>query len=509
VVRRLGLHGGVSRVVVVGAGLAGLSAACHLVGRGHDVTVVEREAVPGGRAGRIEREGFAFDTGPTVLTMRDLLEQTFAAAGADMDSMLRLRRLDPAYRAVFADASVIHVRHGREAMAAEIRATCGPADAAAFERFVDWLARLHAVEMPCFIERNFDSALDLGRPPGPALALLRMGAFGRLGNSVARRFRDDRLRRLFTFQALYAGVAPAQALAIYAVITYMDSVEGVWYPEGGIHAVPTALAAAAEKSGAQLRYGAEVERVLLASGSTGPVQGVRLADGEVIRADAVVCTVDLPVAYDRLLPGLPAPWVTRRGRYSPSAVVWHVGLRGQPGPEVAHHNLHFGRQWDEAFRALIRDGRLMPDPSLLVSVPTVSEPGLAPEGGSVLYVLEPVPNLDGRIDWITERPRMRERLQRHIDRLGYAGDLVVDELVDPLDWERQGMARGTPFALAHTFGQTGPFRPGNVDRRAPGLVFAGSGTVPGVGVPMVLISGRLAADRVDRLAASALGTSAQ
>lgn len=486
---------------MVGAGLAGLSAACHLAGRGHDVTLLEREAIPGGRAGRIERNGYAFDTGPTVLTMRDLLADTFAAAGSDMESLVRLRRLDPAYRAVFADGSEIHVRSGREAMADEIRTTCGPQDAAAFERFADWLARLYAIEMPGFIDRNFDSVADLARPLGPPLALLRMGAFGRLGNAVARRFTDERLRRLFTFQAMYAGLAPAEALAIYAVITYMDTVEGVWYPEGGIHAVPTALALAAEKRGAQLRYAAPVERILLAAGSTGPVQGVRLAGGEVVPADAVVCTPDLPVVYDRLLPGLPAPRAARRGRYSPSAVVWHVGLAGLPQPQVAHHNIHFGREWDSAFRALMHGGRLMPDPSLLVSVPTVTEPALAPPGGSVLYVLEPVPNLDGRIDWRSERGRMRERLHRSVTALGYGGDIAVEELVDPLDWERQGMSRGTPFALAHTFAQTGPFRPRNTDRRAPGLVFAGSGTVPGVGVPMVLISGRLAADRVDEAVA--------
>ncbi len=486
-------------MVVVGAGLAGLTAACHLVGRGHDVTVLERDAGPGGRAGRIERGGYSFDTGPTVLTMPGLLDNAFAAAGSRMDELLTLRRLDPAYRAVFADGSVIHVRAGRAAMAEEIRRTCGPVDAVAFEDFVDWLTRLYAVELPSFIDRNLDSAFDLVRPPGPALRLLRMGAFGRLGSLVRRRFADDRLRRLFSFQAMYAGLAPAEALAIYAVITYMDSVEGVWYPEGGIAALPQALAAAVEKAGGQLRYHAPVERILLASGSTGPVRGVRLPGGELVAADAVVCTADLPVAYARLLPGLPVPRVARRGRYSPSALVWHVGVGSKPEPQVAHHNLHFADQWDESFQALIGQGQLMSDPSILVTVPTVTEPRLAPSGGSVLYVLEPVPNLDGRVDWVQERPRAREHLAAHVARLGYPTDVVEEELVDPLDWERQGMERGTPFALAHTFGQTGPFRPANVDRRAPGLVFAGSGTVPGVGVPMVVISGRLAAERVDAM----------
>ncbi len=138
----------------------------------------------------------------------------------------------------------------------------------------------------------------------------------------------------------------------------------------------------------------------------------------------------------------------------------------------------------------------MPDPSLLVSVPSLHEPTMAPPDRHALYVLEPVPNLDGKVDWTRERGRAREQLEGHLVRLGYPTDIEVEELVDPLDWEAQGMERGTPFALSHRFRQTGPFRPGNLERRAPGLVFTGSGTVPGVGVPMVLVSGMLAADRV-------------
>ena len=152
------------RVVVVGAGLGGLSAACHLAGAGHEVVVVERDLSPGGRAGRLDLNGYCFDTGPTVLTMPDLLEGTFRAAGVDMADLLQLHRVDPMYRATFADGSVIHVRHGAEAMAEEIRATCGPQEAAAFQRFAHWLRQLFEVEMPSYIDRNYGSVLDLGRP---------------------------------------------------------------------------------------------------------------------------------------------------------------------------------------------------------------------------------------------------------------------------------------------------------------------------------------------------------
>jgi phytoene desaturase len=483
-------------VVVVGAGLGGLSAACHLAGAGYDVAVVEAAGGPGGRAGLVERDGYRFDTGPTVLTMPHLVERCFHAAGVEMDDLLRLEPVDPMYRAVFADGSELRVRQGRAAMTEEIRRVCGAADAAAFEEFCVWLGRLYRTEMPHFVERNYDSPLDLIRPIRPAVDLVRLGAFGRLGRAVARRFRDERLRRVLSFQSLYAGLAPYEALALYAVITYMDVVNGVVVPVGGMHALPRALAAAAAKAGASFRYDAPVERILLAHGSTGPVRGVRLAGGEVIAADAVVCNPDLPVAYRTLLPGLPAPRAVRSGRYSPSAVVWHASVHGAMPPGVAHHNVHFGRPWDDAFRTLLRDGRRMPDPSWLLSVPTVSDPALAPPGRHVLYALEPVPNLDGRVDWTTERGRARDDLAAAVAAAGYPVDVEVEELVDPSTWEARGMERGTPFALAHTFRQSGPFRPANVHRRAPGLVFTGSGTVPGVGIPMVLVSGMLAARRV-------------
>jgi phytoene desaturase len=272
----------------------------------------------------------------------------------------------------------------------------------------------------------------------------------------------------------------------------------VYFPEGGMHEVPRALMNAAEKAGATFQFATAVERIT--RHADGSVHGVRLSSGELIAADAVVCNVDVAVAYRSLL-GLSAPRVAGRGRYSPSCIVWLAGVRGTLPVGAAHHNIHFGRSWREAFTALFADGRRMPDPSILVTSATASDPSLAPDGATTLFALEPAPNLDGSVDWASERPRLRDELANRVGALGYpVDDVVVERLTDPRDWEAQGLERGTPFALAHRFFQTGPFRPGNVDRRIPGLVFTGMGTVPGVGIPMVLISGRLAADRVDEWA---------
>ncbi|MFZ4518651.1 MAG: phytoene desaturase family protein [Microthrixaceae bacterium] len=484
------------RIVIVGAGLGGLSAACHLAGNGHDVTILEKATVPGGRAGLLDLDGYAFDTGPTVMTMTDLLDDTFAAAGAERRDHVELTRLDPAYRALFADGSELHVKAGREAMTQEIREKIGPTDAANFGRFADWLQELYEVEQPNFIDADLSNPLSMLKNPGALVKLLQLGGLRKLHNVVGDYFQDDRLHRIFSFQAMYAGLSPFEALAIYGVITYMDSVAGVYGVQGGMHSVPRGLADAAEKAGAQVRYGEVVEKVT--KSPSGRVDGVLLAGGERITADAVVMNADVPVAYRQLLDATP-PLVTRVGRYSPSCAVWLVGVKGDLPEGTTHHNIHFGGQWNEAFQALLKDGRRMPDPSILVTAPTVTDPGLAPDGRNILYVLEPVPNLDGKVDWHRERDRIRDQLAAKVGELGYPTDIEVEHLTDPLDWQQQGMERGTPFALAHRFFQTGPFRPHLEDRRHDGVVFVGSGTIPGVGIPMVLISGKLAAARVEAM----------
>ncbi|MBK7721104.1 MAG: phytoene desaturase [Austwickia sp.] len=493
-----------SSVVIIGAGLAGLATACHLARSGHRITVVESADHVGGMAGQRTEAGFTFDLGPTVLTMPDLIERTLRAAGGDLGD-LPLRRLDPAYRAFFADGSHLDIWSDHDQMTEQIRRECSAADAAAFEAYAAWLADLYALEMPHFIDRNFDAPWDLVRRPVPAARLLTLGAFGRLHRKVGRQFSDDRLRRVFSFQALYAGLSPHQALSIYAVIAYMDAVKGVYFPVGGMHAVPLALAAAAQRAGVDIRLSTPARGLTRDTG--GLVSGV-VTDAGVIAADAVVCTIDVPTAYRTVLRDLRRPLSLRAPAFSPSAVVWHVGARGSGAdpamapvmaPVMAHHNIHFGGLWREPFEDLLVGKRLMRDPSRLVTVPSVTDPGRAAPGCSTLYVLEPVPHLPGSaLNWEHEdtRDAMRDRLQGFLTRSGYPSQIVAEHLVTPADWAAQGLTAGTPFSLAHLFRQTGPFRTRNAPRSAPGVVLAGAGTTPGVGVPMVLISGRLAAQRV-------------
>ncbi|NYJ07690.1 phytoene desaturase family protein [Petropleomorpha daqingensis] len=482
--------GRTDRVVVVGAGLAGLAAALRLRGAGREVTVVERGPGPGGRAGVLTRSGYVLDTGPSVFTAPEVLEDTVAAVGDKLADRLTLLPLETTYQAQFADGSTLDVAADPDRFAAAVEALCGPAEAAALRRYLAELAELYRLQLSVFIDRNLDSPLDLLGPQ--LLTLARRGGFGRLWNHVARRFADDRLRRLFSFQALYAGVSPFRAIAAYAVIAQLDIGAGVWHPVGGIGAIPRALADSAADAGVALRYDADV-RELTTSG--GRVSGVRLADGETLPADAVVVTADAP---HRLVPGLRGP---RRPVHSPSCVALHLGVRA-PLAGHAHHTISFGAAWREVFDELTRDGRPMSDPSLLVSMPSVTDRSLAPEGGQVLSVVAPTPNLEvgPSLDWRTLGPRYRDELLTTLEARGWTGltgAIEVEELATPHDWAAQGMAAGTPFALAHTFGQTGPFRPSTLPRSGPeNVVLAGSSVQPGVGVPMVLMSGRLAAERI-------------
>jgi phytoene desaturase len=485
------VKGPTDHVVVVGAGLAGLSAALRLAGAGRKVTVLERESVPGGRNGLLNKDGYAFDTGPSVLTMPSLINDAFNCVGEDMKDWLELTPLTPLYRAFYADGSQLDVHANTGEMEAEIAKHISSDEAAGYRRYVDFVTKLYKYEMNDFIDRNIDSPLNLLTPN--LARLIALGGFRRLSPKVNQFMKDPRLQKVYSFQAMYAGVSPQQALAIYAVIAYMDSVNGVFFPKGGMHAVPRALAAAAQKHGVDFKYNTTVTNVEV---SNGRAKAVITESGERYECDAVILNPDLPVAYRELLGKSPVS--IKRLKYSPSCVTLLIGS-SKKYDFTAHHNIHFGHSWDGVFDELIKKKQLMSDPSILVTIPTHDDPNLAPPGKHSYYVLFPTPNLDSNIDWTKQAGPYRDQMIKTIEERGYSGfgDAIETEVMTtPLDWKNQGMEMGAPFASAHTFFQTGPFRPRNMAQGIENVVFAGSGTQPGVGVPMVLISGRLAAERI-------------
>lgn len=485
------VKGPTDHVVVVGAGLAGLSAALRLAGAGRKVTVIERESVPGGRNGLLNKSGYAFDTGPSVLTMPDLIADALACVGEDIKDWLDLVPLSPLYRAFYADGSQLDVHADTNRMQEEIAKTISQEEAIGYGKYVDFVTKLYKYEMNDFIDRNIDSPLNLLTPN--LARLIALGGFRRLAPKVNQYLKDPRTQKVYSFQAMYAGVSPQQALAIYAVIAYMDSVNGVFFPKGGMHAVPRALAGAAEKHGVTFKYNTTVTGI---EKSNGRATAVLTEGGERIPCDVVVLNPDLPVAWRDLLGK--EPLSIKRLNYSPSCVTLLVGSN-KSYDRLAHHNIHFGESWNGVFDELIKKKTLMTDPSILVTVPSKDDPALAPAGKSSYYVLFPTPNLSADIDWKKIGPKYRDEMIKALEDRGYDGfgdSIEVEQMTTPLDWKEQGMEMGAPFASAHTFFQTGPFRPRNMAAGFENVVFAGSGTQPGVGVPMVLISGRLAAERI-------------
>ncbi|HEY5856875.1 MAG TPA: phytoene desaturase family protein [Aldersonia sp.] len=499
-------------VVVVGAGLAGLAAALYLRGSGRRVTVLERDIDPGGRVGVFRGPDYEADSGATVLTMPALITDALAAvgaAGAAFSTSLRFVRVEPGYHARFADGRHLDVYADRDAMIAEVQRVCGAEQA---RRYVDlrrWLGDVFDAEYERFMASNVDSPLDLvaTAPARRDLArLVRLGGFGRLGRRVAHFVTDPDLARVFTFQALYAGMAPAQALGVYAAIPHMDTSLGVYFPVGGMRAIARSMADALRAAGGVVETNTDVDRIEYAGRRA---TRVCARDGRRFDCDALVLTVDLGQWCDF---DVPAPKV----RASPSAVValGTIPTRVSAAWPDAHHTIDFGAAWTATF-ADILGGRLMRDPSLLITRPARTDPGLLIEradGGSgacaatrkqshePLSVLAPCPNLDtAALTWPTLGPAYLREVLGVLEHRGYVGireHFTVDRLDTPQTWRDRGMLAGSPFSAAHLFRQTGPFRAPNLVRTRDNVVLAGCGTVPGVGVPTVLLSGRLAAARI-------------
>ncbi|WP_054813225.1 phytoene desaturase family protein [Nocardia arizonensis] len=498
--------GPTDHVVVVGAGLSGLAAALYLIGAGHRVTVLERADHPGGRVGRIVGPDYEIDSGATILTMPELVDDALAAVGRTRDTCappLRVHALAPGYHARFADGSTIRVFADADRMAEEIARTCGHDEVRGYRRLREWLARIYRAEFTEFMDTNFDSPLDMVRLPAKRAALLelaRLGGFGRLGSRVEKYLKDPRLVRLFTFQALYAGVAPTEALAVYGAIPHMDTSLGVYFPEGGMRSVARTLADAFTAAGGALLLNTEAVGL---DYDRRRARRVRLADGGSLTCDAVVLTADLG--------SLRRFGLRRSGlRAAPSAVVAHGTVPASVAaawPVQAHHTIDFGAAWAETFTEIAAShgkGRLMSDPSLLLTRPALTDPGLfidrADGRHEPFSLLAPCPNLDtAPLDWARLGPSYLRELLEVLEQRGYRGitdHFSVDHLDTPQTWLDQGMLAGTPFSAAHVFRQTGPFRPGNFPRSSDNVVIAGCGTTPGVGVPTTLLSGKLAANRI-------------
>ncbi len=482
-----------ANIAVIGAGIGGLSATAHLLSQGHEVTVFERDSHPGGRSAKrvfnTAHGEYLLECGPAVFTMLETGKMPFVELGQKLEDHVEMIKVDPAYQGRFGDGSVLDWPGNRQDIHQAISQFVSPREAAGFGKYTKWLEKLVEIEYDKFIAANFHKPTDIIKNPISLMRLLQMGAFKKMDKKVRDFLVDERLIAMSTFQALYAGVSPEEALAVYCIISYMDLVEGVYYPKGGMHKYPQALADACSDAGAKFNYDMKVERVSKTSNGI-EVKANSMSDNY----DSVICNADLAYAYPQIF-GMDMPKKVEKGKYSPSCMLYVVGGKATSKKE-AHHTIHFARNSKYGFNDLVKRRQIMKDPSFLISNPTLTDPTISPEGTDVFYVLEPSPHLDSQVDFAYNREAHQERLKGLLTKGGVTFDRIDCEVfIDPVDWEAQGMYQGTPFSMAHTFFQSGPFRPTNAVKQIPGLFLCGTGTTPGVGIPMVIESGKLAAEK--------------
>ncbi|MBB5692438.1 phytoene desaturase family protein [Muricoccus pecuniae] len=505
-----------SKVAIIGGGLGGLAAACVAQARGHQVTLFDKNEWLGGKAAVLHldaphepggRNGgsFRFDMGPTILTVPRVLRRIFAEAGREQARDLPLIRLDPQWRCFFEDGTRIDLRENVEAMARDMD-EFAPGNGAGYREFQRMSENLHRISEGFFFWKSVEGIGDTidFRANMRADTLKDVMALG-MGKRVAKVIRghvpDARLAQMLDHYCQYVGSSPYLAPAVLCSIGDMQASEGIWYPVGGTRAVAEGLAKLAESLGAELRPGTEVTGLDLREGGT-RVAGV-VAKGQTIPFDAVISNMDAIRTYKELVGGKTGRKYEKKG-FEPacSGVVLYLGLNKRYD-HVAHHDFVFSRDAEEEFDAIYKKGIPAPDPTAYLAAPSATDPTVAPDGGEALYVLVHTPHLRPGQDWSKMFPAYRQTILDKLKRTAGMEDIeeriVVERALTPQDiHDRYKVLDGAIYGLASHGAWTGAFKPGNRSKAVKGLYLAGGAAHPGPGMPMVMMSGWIAADAMDQ-----------
>ncbi|MFF1573062.1 phytoene desaturase family protein [Leifsonia sp. NPDC058292] len=503
-------------VVIIGGGIAGLATAALLARDGRRVTLLEQQDAVGGRAGLWESGGFRFDTGPSWYLMPEVFDHFFRLLGTTTADQLDLVALDPGYRVFFEQGGepldVVADRDANRVMFERVEAGGG----AAFDRYMMSARETYRLAVDKFLYGTFQSF----RPLFSADLVRRLGRLGRLllqplDRFVAGRFRDARLRQILGYPAVFLGTSPSRAPSMYHLMSHLDLEDGVRYPLGGFRTLIDRIAALAEREGVTIETGARVTAIRSLDRTGKPaVAGVDYvdADGVARRIDAatVVSAADLHHTETDLLPedrrSRPEKWWSSRDP-GPGAVLVLLGVRGEL-PALAHHSLFFTSDWDDNFDRIFGADPSIPDPaSLYVCRPSATDPSVAPDGHENLFMLVPVPadpeigsgGVDGAGDERVERTA--DAAIRQVAAWAGIPDLaeriVVRRTIGPGDFVSDLNAwRGGALGPGHTLRQSAFFRGRNASSAVDGLFYAGGSTIPGVGLPMCLISAELVVKRL-------------
>lgn len=494
-------------VGVIGGGLGGLSAACTLAARGYRVQVFEKNEWLGGKAAVLETDGFRFDMGPTILTVPRVLRRIFDEAGKRLEDELDLVRLDPQWRCFFEDGGVLDLAEDIETMVSKIDDFSLYRDAGAgYRDFMELSKRLHEVSDRFFFWKSVEDlkdTIDFKANMSPEtlrdVMAIRMGQT--MAGNIRRRVPDGRVAQMIDHFAQYVGSSPYNSPAVLCSIAHMQVEGGVWYPIGGTRAVPEALVALAESLGVEFRTGCGVRRLIVEGDR---VVGLQTEEGELVELSAVVSNMDSIRTYRELVGGPVGERVVSRHDPEPacSGVVLYLGL-DRAYDHLLHHNFVFSRDPKEEFDWIYEKGEPAPDPTCYLAAPAQTEPGVAPEGGEALYILVHTPYLREHHDW---QQMIGDYRRVILDKLATTGGMedieeriVTEHVLTPQDiHERYRVLNGAIYGLASHGRFMGAFKPGNRSRELQGLYLAGGAAHPGPGMPMVMMSGWIAADALDQ-----------
>lgn len=485
-------------IIVIGAGIGGIAAAGRLAKAGHRVTVFEKANAPGGRTSVIERDGFRFDAGPTLFLMPEVFAETYAALGERMEDHLELAHLDPTYRAHFHDGTRLDLSYRLPFMREQLDAI----EPGAFEQFLMFMAegyKHYKLSLERFVGRNFYSYLDYFALKNLPL-LFQLKALTKHAANTQRYFKDPRLLAAFSFQNMYLGLSPYDAPATFSLLQYTELGDGVWFPKGGLYRPIETLAGIAAGLGVRFEYGTPA-RSIQVNGQR--AEGVTLEDGTFVKADVVVANADLPYVYANLLPDDGSAAKLARKKYTSSALMFYWGVKGEKSPELLHHNVFLADdEYKPSFDKIFEELTLPETPSFYVNAPARTDPSFAPADGDALMVLVPAGHLDENKaqDWGALRDRARAYVIDRLEGIGVKDlgrRILFEETMGPPEYLKQlNLAKGSAFGLSHNFLQVGYLRPHNRHARYGNLYFAGASTHPGTGLPIVLLSARLTAERI-------------